>query len=128
MGIDRSDRTLSALIEQSERDGGMLLKDIPDGALVVVRTKNSAYEIAVIDAAEGKVVIKGNNAYFAEAKLVRVNGSTWGGSALKMDWIGRNMHLEIYDGANTVHTSAIRAIVVENAPERVKELITTATK
>lgn len=47
-------------------------------------------------------------------KLARIPGSTWGGSALKRKWIGRNMNVEIIyiDPENFIVTSPVQKIKI----------------
>ncbi|OGZ08081.1 MAG: hypothetical protein A3C93_01850 [Candidatus Lloydbacteria bacterium RIFCSPHIGHO2_02_FULL_54_17] len=123
------DPKLLAKIEKSEKDGGMFTKDIPEDTLVFVHTNNSVYTLAVIDVESGKIAIQGSGTHFHNPEVVVLHGSTFGGSMIKPDWIGKGMHLEIgLPDRRTLTTSAIRAVSIEHNPERTKELIAAATK
>jgi len=134
------DSRLVALFEKSERDGGVWVKDIPEGTIVSVHARDSLFVVAFTDAAAGSAVIQGSGQHCPSPTLCRVNGSTWGESMIKLGWIGRGMHLEAALGQvgsiteealrnrRTLTTASIRAITVEHNPERAKELIATAKK
>lgn len=95
-------------IAQSEIEGGVYLKDIPEGQGVDIETRNRHYTLVK---KEGKVFLWGHPIYCALPIEVRLNGSTWGGSMLKVGFIGRGMRLEVVlsDG-RVMTTSAIKEI------------------
>ena len=70
----------------------MCLDDLSEGAHLEVETQNRWYTIAVDG--EGKAMIWGHPQYCPEPVPVRIAGSTWGGSMLKLRFIGRGMRLE----------------------------------
>ena len=77
---------------QSEMEGGVHLRDLPQGAVLEVQTCRRWYTI--VNQGEGQALISGHPEYCPEPVLVRIHGSTWGGSMLKEHFIGRGMHLE----------------------------------
>ena len=94
---------------QSEIEGGVALKDLPEGTLLEVLTKSRIYHLEV--KSDGKVLILGHPKYCPDPVLVYVNGSTWGGSMLKTGFIGRGMHMEFcHPEFGTITTSAIQDI------------------
>lgn len=96
------------LIVRSEMDGGLQLGGLRDGSRVVVQTQNRSYELEV---REGQVWICGHPVFCPRPVQVRVHGSSWGGSMLKVAYIGRGMHLEFeHPQYATVTTSKIVAI------------------
>ena len=57
---------------------------------------------------DGKALISGHPEFCPDPVLVTVDGSNWGGSMLKMSFIGRGMHLEFRHPAfQTIVTSRI---------------------
>jgi len=78
-------------IEESEKDGGIFLDTLESGTHVIAVTRNSTYDIEVLE--EGKFKVQGGK-YFPEPVEAYFNGSTWGGSMLKIKWIGLGMHIE----------------------------------
>jgi GMP synthase-like glutamine amidotransferase len=93
-------------IIQSEIEGGVYLNDLPEGAKLEVRTENTAYQL--VNCGGHQVMITGHPEFCPEPVRVQVNGSSWGGSMLKVAFIGRGMHLEFHHPQfNTVVTSRI---------------------
>ncbi len=124
-------RDLLELMEQSERDGGIWLEDVPADKLVEVDTQNGIYRIAAIDAATGLVAVDSTGPIITTSALWRLVGSTFGGSAIRLRWIGINMHLELWSVAEprqVLTTSSIRTIRFLDQPEKAKELIEAANK
>jgi len=95
---------------------GIFLKDHPDH-LIVVQTQNTRYEFI---SEGGKVLgraIKPDGStprYLPEQVPVNIHGSTWGGSMLKIGYIGVEMYLEFStEGVpGTITTSAIVSVQV----------------
>jgi hypothetical protein len=79
-------------IVQSEIEGGVCLDGLPEGAVLEVETQHHGYTI-VIDG-RGRELISGHPKYCPDPVPVRIAGSTWGGSMLKLRYIGRGMRLE----------------------------------
>ena len=93
-------------IIQSEIEGGVYLNDLPEGAKLEVRTENTAYRL--VNCGGHHVMIAGHPEFCPEPVRVQVTGSSWGGSMLKVAFIGRGMHLEFHHPRfNTVVTSRI---------------------
>lgn len=99
-----------ACLNQSEQDGGLVWKDIPVGTTVVAKTRNSVYLIEKREDGDFAYVSGG---FFTEPEKVRLNGSTWGGSMIKVGFIGVGMYIEfVRDSAEKpmVTTTAIREL------------------
>jgi hypothetical protein len=47
-----------------------------------------------VNQGKGEALISGHPAYCGEPVLVKIEGSTWGGSALRTNFIGIGMHLQ----------------------------------
>jgi hypothetical protein len=86
-----SDQINSNII-RSEIEGGVYLRDLPDEARLEVATQNRAYTLVV--RRDGSAWISGHPEYCPEPVLVRIAGSNWGGSMIKVAYLGRGMHLE----------------------------------
>ena len=111
---------INSAIARSEVEGGVLLEDLPVGARLEVETRHHHYDI--VNRGGGEVMIMGHPVYCPEPVPVKVHGSTFGGSMLKMHFIGRGMRLEFrHPTHGVVRTSKIREIreapVVPEAPE-----------
>lgn len=93
-------------IVQSEIEGGVCLDDLCEGAQLEVETQNRWYTIVI--RGHGDDLIWGHPQYCPEPVPVRIAGSTWGGSMLKVRFIGRGMHLEFrHPVFRTIITSRI---------------------
>lgn len=81
-------------IAESELQGGVWLKDVPKGKFLEVQTENTLYTVAHLE--NGQWTIQGHGRYCPTPTLCTINGSTWGGSMLKVGFIGRGMRLEFH--------------------------------
>ena len=97
-------------IVHSEIAGGVRLSTLSDGSRVQVETLNRLYELEV---REGQVWISGHPQYCPQPVPVTVHGSSWGGSMLKVAYLGRGMRMEFSHPLHaTVTTSRIVSVRV----------------
>ena len=100
---------INSNIVQSEVEGGVYLDDLPEGYELEIETENHAYR--VVNQSKGKALISGHPKFCPSPVLVSIHGSSWGGSMLKMAYIGRGMHLEFrHPEYRIITTSRIRDI------------------
>lgn len=93
-------------IAQSEIEGGVCLDELSDGAVLTIETQHHWYTI--VNRSGGEALISGHPSYCPEPVPVRIAGSTWGGSMLKLRFIGRGMHLEFcHPTYHTITTSRV---------------------
>jgi hypothetical protein len=78
-------------ITESELAGGADITKLEAGKRLVVKTKNTTY---TIEHREDGFYIWGNRKYCPVPTKCHINGSTWGGSMLKLHWIGIGMYME----------------------------------
>jgi hypothetical protein len=103
-------------IVQSEIEGGVYLDDLTEGEVLEVETQNREYTI--VTGGCGKELIWGHPHYCPDPIAVNITGSTWGGSMLKVRFIGRGMHLEFqHPTYHTITTSRIVDIRAKNQYE-----------
>ena len=97
-------------ILQSEIEGGVHLRNVLPGTVLEVRTQNRAYTIRY--QGDNQALISGHPVFCPEPVLVSIHGSTWGGSMLKVRYIGRGMRLEFHHPAYSapIITSPIQEI------------------
>jgi hypothetical protein len=95
---------------QSEIEGGVFLEGLPPDTMLQIRTQHHFYTVLLLG--EGSVLISGHPQYCPQPVQVTIAGSTWGGSMLKMRFIGRGMHLEFHHPAysTAIITSPIQEI------------------
>jgi hypothetical protein len=93
-------------IAQSEIEGGVHLDELSEGTVLEVETQHHLYTI--VKHTSGRALISGHPSYCPHPVPVRIAGSTWGGSMLKLRFIGRGMHLEFcHPTYHTITTSLV---------------------
>jgi hypothetical protein len=97
-------------IVQSEIEGGVFLEGLPPDTVLQIQTQHHFYTAQLLG--EGSALISGHPQYCPQPVEVVIAGSTWGGSMLKMRFIGRGMHLEFHHPAYStpIVTSRIQEI------------------
>ena len=79
-------------IIQSEIEGGVFLNDLPPDTVLEIRTQHHRYTAVILSGTEA--LLSGHPEFCPEPVHVAIAGSTWGGSMLKLQYVGRGMHLE----------------------------------
>lgn len=103
------DDRINRNICQSEIEGGVFLGHLQPGAVLEVQTRNRIYLLEYCG--ENQMFISGHPEFCPEPVLVDVHGSTWGGTMLKVHFIGRGMKLEFsHPEFGIIHTSRIQGI------------------
>jgi hypothetical protein len=104
-------------------DGGTEISPLLEGVTLMtlkacdtihVRTRNSLYEIFLLDPKSGRALVRGGE-YFGEPVEATVNGSTFGGCMLKAGWLGVGLRMEIYVNGQRTVTSPVQSLRVELA-------------
>jgi len=91
---------------------GIQIDAIDDLSKIAVQTENNLYEITVISAFAGEVLVRGGK-FFPEYTPARLAGCSLGGSFLKVRGIYVGFNIEFYSGGRTIITSRVRTISVE---------------
>jgi len=86
------DEAINGGMVRSEIEGGVCLDLLPDGAELEVETENHCYRLRVCG--RGHALISGHPRLCPEPVLVKIHGSSWGGSLLRRTFIGRGLQLE----------------------------------
>jgi len=79
---------------RSEIEGGVFLDALRPATVLQIQTQHHCYTAVLLSG--GQALISGHPQYCPEPVLVAIAGSTWGGSMLKLRFIGRGMHLEFH--------------------------------
>ena len=108
-----SDEINRAII-RSEIEGGVYLQDLQPDSILEIKTQNRMYRLT--NRGDGDVEIEGHPEFCPEPVLVKIHGSSWGGSMLKVAFVGRGMHLEFR------HPDYTRPIVTSRIVE-IRQLI-----
>jgi len=85
---------INCRIVQSEIEGGVFLKDLAPETELHIHTRHHRYK--VVFQGESHALISGHPEFCPEPVLVAIAGCTWGGSMLKLHFLGRGMHLEFH--------------------------------
>lgn len=102
--------TMDGFVAASSAAEGVSLRDLEPLTTLHVRTCNSHYRIVV--ARQTAVFVEGGR-FFPEATDARLEGSSFGGSFLKMGWIGVGLCMEIFARGQRIITSPVRSITQE---------------
>lgn len=86
---------------------GVQVESLPDFCEISVQTRNTLYEITVIDGLTREVTIRGGR-FFPEKTAARLAGSSLGGSFLKVGGIYAGFNMEIIAGGSTIITTAVQ--------------------
>jgi hypothetical protein len=106
-------------IVQSEIEGGVSLEGLPPDTVLQIQTQHHFYTALLLG--EGVALISGHPEYCPQPVQVTIAGSTWGGSMLKVRFIGRGMHLEFH------HPGYSRPIVTSRI-EEIREPVRSGSK
>lgn len=88
---------------------GVYLDELEQGRILEVQTENHLYRI--VNCGKGEALICGHPEYCPIPAAATISGSTWGGSMLKMGFVGIGMRLEFRMAGNgVVVTSRVQHI------------------
>jgi hypothetical protein len=89
--------------------GGVQVDGMQDMEKLIIQTRNSVYEIIVIDAPSGEILIRGGQ-MFPELTPAQLTGATLGGSFCKMRGIYAGFRMEINANGSRTVTSPVESI------------------
>jgi len=106
------DPVLDAILEEQKQLKGIQVDKLPAGIKLNITTKNSLYNIETVK--KNKVYIQGGTCKdgsirFPEKTLICFLGSNFGGSALKIGYIGYGLFMEFMIGKRHIITTSTRA-------------------
>jgi hypothetical protein len=90
---------------------GVQLADLRSLETLEVRTKNTVYEITVIDSSRGEVLVRGGT-FFPVYTRVRLAGASLAGSFLKVLGVYVGFSIEFATATQTILTTRVRQIDV----------------
>jgi hypothetical protein len=100
--------TLAGFTSAVSSTNGVQLRDLPPMTTLLVRTRNSEYQIVVSSGDE--VLVRGGH-FFPSLTEARFSGASVGGSFLKVGWIGVGLRMEILAEGRRIVTSPVYDIV-----------------
>ena len=101
--------TIDGFATETSRVQGVGVADLQPFTLLKVQTRNTVYEVTVPRPSEATVFVRGGRVFpiLTEASF---NGSSFGGSCLKVAWFCVGLHLEFRCVYGTILTSKVRSI------------------
>jgi hypothetical protein len=88
---------------------GVQVDRMEDMGKLVIQTRNSLYEIIIIDGRRGEILVRGGQ-FFPELTPARLAGATLGGSFCKMRGIYTGFRMEINANGQRTVTTAVESI------------------
>ena len=107
--------TLDGFATEVSQTDGIGLADLDPITTLLARTQNSRYQIVVVQPRQKAVLVQGGP-FFPQATRAVLSGSNFGGSLLKVAWVGIGLHMEFRAGDQWIITSRVQSITVQ--PER----------
>jgi hypothetical protein len=101
---------LDGFVDAASVCDGISVLDLEPLTVLRVETRNSIYRIVVSQ--RTAVFVQGGQ-FFPEPSAAHLAGATFGGSFLKIGWIGVGMRMEICGDDGAIVTSPVRRITVE---------------
>jgi hypothetical protein len=91
---------------------GIGLNELDPLTTLVVRTLNSIYRVVVIEPPRARILIQGGR-FFPHPTEAKLAGASFGGSLLKLAWLGCGLRMEVCSGGQRIVTSPVRSIAIE---------------
>ena len=88
---------------------GVQIDQMEEMSKLHVRTRNSLYEITVIEGRSGEIMVRGGR-YFGQLTAARLLGATLGGCFCKMRGIYVGFRMEINENGQRTVTSPVQSI------------------
>ena len=104
--------TLDGFAQDVSASDGIGIREVETLATLLARTENSLYRIIPLEPGSSRILIQGGR-FFPEPTEVRFAGSGFGGSFLKIGWIGVGLRMEICWDGQRIITSRVRRIQVQ---------------
>src|SRR5215468_11252939 len=99
--------TLDGFVDGISDAHGLHLRQLEPLTTLFVQTLNSRYRIVITD---GTSAIVQGGKFFPDPTPARIDGSGFGGSVLKVGWIGVGLKMEIFANDQRIITSPVRDI------------------
>jgi len=120
------DDSVNHNIVQSQLEGGVQLAALPPDTVLQIQTQNHRYTAVMLGGSEA--LICGHPQYCPRPVQVAISGSTWGGSMLKLRFIGRGMHLEFCHPAYRTPIITSRIQDIRECPQETAAQIVASTR
>ena len=101
--------TLDGFAQETSRRGGVETGHLPPLTKLNISTQNSYYQLTLLNPGESTAVVQGGR-FFTKPSKVYFCGSSYGGTLLKMSWIGIGMRLELMSNGRRIITSPVISV------------------
>ena len=91
---------------------GVGLAELDALTTLLVRTLNSLYRVVVLEPPRPRILIQGGQ-FFPEFTEASLAGASFGGSMLKLSWLGRGLRMEVCSEGKRIVTSPVQSIEVQ---------------
>jgi hypothetical protein len=109
--------TLDGFVDGVSGTRGVNLRQLDPLTTLRVQTLNSQYRIVITS--DTSAIVQGGR-FFPDPTPARIDGSGFGGTVLKVAWIGVGLKMEIFANDQRIITSPVRDIAID---ERVSPLL-----
>ena len=91
---------------------GVGLAELDALTTLIVRTLNSLYRVVVLEPPRPRILIQGGH-FFPEFTEAHLAGASFGGSMLKLSWLGCGLRMEVCSEGQRIITSPVQSIKVQ---------------
>ena len=104
--------TLDGFTKEIDATEGIGLNELDALTTLAVKTLNSLYKVVVLEPPRTRILIQGGE-FFPELTEANLAGASFGGSMLKLSWLGCGLRMEVCSGGQRIVTSPVQSIEVE---------------
>lgn len=104
-------QTLDGFAQEVGQGRGLSLGELTCLSRLEIQTRNSRYSLTLLNPAESQVLIQGGRFFDADTEAI-VCGSSYGGTLLKLAWIGLGMRMELMSEGRRIVTSPVVSVDV----------------
>ena len=101
--------TLEGFAQETTDCSGVEVAGLSPLTRLQVQTQNTLYELTLIDPLESVVLIQGGR-FFTEPSEAHLCGSSYGGTLIKLSWIGLGMRMELASQGRRIVTSPVEIV------------------
>ncbi len=101
--------TLEGFAAEATRLGGFELARLDSLTRLRVCTQNTSYTLTLMASNDAEVLIEGGRFFPTPARAIFC-GSSYGGTLLKIGWIGRGMRMEVFHDGRRIVTSPVESV------------------
>ncbi len=102
--------TLEGFAQETSDSSGVEIAQLGPLTRLQVQTQNTLYQLTLIDPMESVVLIQGGR-FFTVPSEAHLCGSSYGGTLIKLSWIGLGMRMELASRGRRIVTSPV--VIVE---------------